>query len=118
MEERGVLGVRAEEWSREFCRAMGVEPWSHRLRRLLLLSPRDIEELPLLTLGSQFQGSNNNKIGKAATVDVFLAVKEIVKDHIEIDGEQKIVLENASGRKVSIVAAADPDLRIEEEVRR
>jgi hypothetical protein len=41
---------------------------------------RDVAELPLLTIGAQFQGSNNNIIGQQATVDVFLSIAEIVKD--------------------------------------
>ncbi|HWO84657.1 MAG TPA: XcyI family restriction endonuclease, partial [Solirubrobacterales bacterium] len=72
-------------------------------------------ELPLLTLGSQFQGSNNNRIGQEATADVFLAVKEIVSDHIVQEEETEVVVENSAGRKVRIRLAADPDVRFEEE---
>lgn len=117
MEDRGVISKQGEEALPEFCRAMG-KSLAELVRRLSPeITQRDVDELPLLTLGSQFQGSNNNRIGQAATVDVFLAVKEIVKNHIVEDGEQKIVVRNSADRVVRISLAADPDVRIEEEFR-
>lgn len=115
MEERGVVAERADVGLPVFCRAMGTVLADLVVQLSPPVSPRDIEELPLLTLGSQFQGSNNNRIGQAATVDVFLSIKEIVKDHVREDGEQKIELENSAGRVVRFVLSADPDVRIEEE---
>jgi len=35
------------------------------------ITARDVAELSLLTLGAQLYGSNNNAIGKQATLDVF-----------------------------------------------
>jgi len=72
-------------------------------------------ELPLLALGSQFQGGNNNAIGRRATIDVFLAVSALVKGHITSHDERQITIQNASGRKVVIALATDPDIRIQEE---
>jgi hypothetical protein len=60
-------------------------------------TPRDVAELPLLTLGSQFQGGNNNTIGKQATIDVFLAVSELVKDYIQTQDTRTITIRNAAG---------------------
>ena len=76
------------------------------------ISNRDLTELPLLALGYQFQGGNNNALGKRATVDVFLAVSELVKDYITSRDERQIMIQNASGRKVVIALATDPDIRI------
>ena len=115
MEERGVLASKPEEGLEVFCRQMAlalaalIEQISPRV------TERDIGELPLLTLGSQFQGSNNNRIGQAATAEVFLAVKEIVSDHIVDESETEIVVLNSAGRKVHIKLAADPDVRFLEE---
>ncbi len=115
MEERGVVGEKADAALPDFCRAMGrviadlIEQLSPKV------TPRDVDELPLLTLGSQFQGSNNNRIGQAATVDVFLSIKEVVKNYVKKDGEQEVIVENSAGRNVHIVLSADPDVRIEEE---
>lgn len=78
------------------------------------VSQRDISELPLLTLGSQFQGANNNSIGRQATLEVFLAVAEIVESSIIERSDTRLTIKNASGRIVLITLAADPDLRIEE----
>jgi hypothetical protein len=75
-----------------------------------------VDELPLLTLGSQFQGANNNVIGQQAIVSVFLAVGEIVAAHITERTNQRLTVVNASGRTVHITLASDPDVRIEEEV--
>jgi hypothetical protein len=79
------------------------------------ISGRDVTELPLLTLGSQFQGANNNAIGKQATIDVFLAVSELVKDCITSQDGRRIAIRNAAGRRVVIALASDPDIRIQEE---
>jgi XcyI restriction endonuclease len=115
VEAHGILSARTELLLPQFCGAM-----SKRLGELVRrISPtvtqRDIDELPLLVIGSQFQGARNNAIGRSATIGVFLAIKEIVADHIESETQQAILVSNASGRKVRIAQAADPDVRIEEE---
>lgn len=79
MEVRGVVTATQKAALPEFCEAM-----SNVLADLVKqitppISNRDVSELPLLTLGSQFQGSNNTLIGKQAIDDAFLAVSEIVK---------------------------------------
>ena len=71
--------------------------------------------MPLLALGSQFQGGNNNVIGKRATVAVFMAVTELAKPYILSQNERSITIQNASGRKVVIALSNDPDIRIQEE---
>jgi hypothetical protein len=78
------------------------------------ITMRDIEELPLLTLGSQFQGANNNSIGKQATLDVFLAIRDIVSASLISETSNVLELTNAAGRNVRISLAADPDVRVEE----
>ncbi len=115
VEQRGILEARQEAMLPDYCRAM-CEALAELVRRLSpTATQRDVDELPLLTLGGQFQGSNNNKIGQQATLDVLLAIKEIVKKHIQKEGTRSILIKNASGRKVRIIEAADPDVRIEEE---
>jgi len=115
MEERGVVNDKADAALEGFCREMAlalsalIEQISPRV------TERDLEELPLLTLGSQFQGSNNNRIGQAATEEVFLAVKEIVAEHIVEENETEVVVRNSAGRNVRIKLAADPDVRFEED---
>jgi len=115
MEERGVLTAKAEAGLADFCREMAAAMTALIEQISPRVTERDLDELPLLTLGSQFQGSNNNRIGQEATADVFLAVKEIVSSHIVEEGETEVVVENSAGRNVRIRLAADPDVRFEEE---
>lgn len=115
MEERDLLTDKADEGLEAFCGEMALAMAALIEQISPRVTGRDIEELPLLTLGSQFQGSNNNRIGQAATAEVFLAVKEIVSKHIVDESETKIVVQNSAGRKVQIKLAADPDVRFEEE---
>lgn len=80
------------------------------------ITTRDVEELPLLTLGSQLQGARNVEIGKQGTQDVFLSIRSIVEPHIHSATATEIVVTNAAGRTVYITLAADPDVRIREDV--
>ncbi len=114
MESRGILG-RSRPDLDAFCSVMALH-LSELVRQISpRITARDISELPLLTLGAQLYGSNNNAIGKKATLDVFLSVSEIVKDFVVDHGARKISVVNASKRKVFLTLAADPDIRIQEE---
>lgn len=115
METRGLLRAERRPDLEGFCAAMGSSLAELVRQMAPQMSPRDVTELPLLTLGSQFQGGNNNAIGRQATVNVFLAVAELVKDHVTSQAERRIVIHNASDRKVVISLATDPDIRIQEE---
>jgi len=115
MESHGRLTERQRTSLGELCRGMG-EALAALVRELSpTITRRDVDELPLLTLGSQFQGANNVAIGKQAILDVFLAIFEIVGDHIETRDDQSLVVKNAAGRRVHITLAADPDVRLQEE---
>ena len=115
METRGLLKPARRPDLEGYCTAM-----AHSLAELVRqmsppISKRDVLELPLLTLGSQIQGGNNNAIGKRATVEVFLAVSGLVKGHIVSQDERRITIQNAAGRRVTIALASDPDIRIQED---
>ncbi len=115
METRGILKPSRRPDLEGFCEAMG-RSLAELVRQMTpAFSAQDVGELPLLTLGSQFQGGNNNTIGKQATIDVFLAVADLVKDHVVTAEERKLTIRNAAGRTVVIALAADPDIRIQEE---
>lgn len=115
MESRGTLNEAQKAALPEFCRAM-----SNALAELVRqMSPsiteRDVKELPLITIGAQFQGSNNTKIGKQATQNAFLAISEIVKKQVIERSERRLIIKNAAGRRVSIGLGSDPDVGILEE---
>jgi hypothetical protein len=61
-----------------------------------------LRELPLLTFGAQLQGSNNTQIGKTAMKEVFVAIKEVVAEHILEATESGLVIRNSAGRTVLI----------------
>jgi hypothetical protein len=74
-----------------------------------------LSELPLLTLGAQLYGKNNNEIGKQAVLSVFASIGEIVRDHELEHNEREIVIRNASSRKVVIRVGTDPDITVIED---
>jgi hypothetical protein len=79
------------------------------------VSMDDVRELPLLTLGSQLQGGNNNTIGKEATRDVFTSILAIINAEILDRTDNEVVFRNRAGRKIYVTLASDPDVRIREE---
>lgn len=115
MESRGLLNANKRPDLESFCTVMS----EHLAELVRQISPRitarDVSELPLLTLGAQLYGSNNNAIGKKATLDVFVSVAEIVKGFIVSQDAKKITITNASKRKVVLALSTDPDIRIQEE---
>jgi hypothetical protein len=115
MEARGVLNDHQRAGLPAFCRAM-AEGLADLVRQMSpTITPRDIAELPLLTIGAQFQGSNNNTIGKRAILDAFLSMREVVKAYITEEDDRRLTLRNSAGRTVVIALASDPDVRIQEE---
>ena len=115
MEHRGLLNPKRRPDLETFCAVM-VEQLAELVRQISpKITARDVAELPLLTLGAQLYGSNNNAIGKKATLDVFLSVAEIVKDFIVSQDTRKIAVKNASNRRVVLSLSTDPDIRIQEE---
>ena len=115
METRGVFNPRKRPDLERFCSVM-AENLAELVRQISpKITSRDICELPLLTLGAQLYGSNNNAIGRQATLDVFLSVVEIVKKFIVSQDDARITVHNASKRTVIIALSGDPDIRIQEE---
>jgi hypothetical protein len=115
MGELGTISQKTRPWIPVFCQAMS-KPLAELLRGIPKITERDLRELPLLTFGSQLQGSNNTQIGRIAMKDVFVAIKEIVSKYIISATESKLTLENSAGRTVLISLAHDPDVRIQEQV--
>jgi hypothetical protein len=115
MEETGTMSAKAKSSVPDFCRAM-ARPLAELVRQIPKITERDLRELPLLTFGSQLQGSNNTQIGKTAMKEVFVAMKEIVAKYVVATTDKKLSLRNSAGRTVSLTLAHDPDVRIQEQV--
>ncbi len=114
-EETGKLTKRQDDRLEALCAAM-ILALADLIRQIApTVTPRDVSELPLLTLGSYFQGLNNNAIGAEATQAVFAAIREIVAQYIVSETETSFVVRNSSDRRVRITLASDPDVRIDEE---
>jgi hypothetical protein len=115
MEISGSLSHRQREALPDFCGAMsGV--LADLVRQLSpSITSADVHELPLITLGAQFQGANNNTIGRQSTTGVFNAIAELMREHIEKRTETRITIKNAARRNVTIALCSDPDVSIREE---
>jgi hypothetical protein len=115
METRGVLNPKKRPDLEHFCTVMAGNLAELVSQISPRITARDISELPLLMLGAQLYGSNNNAIGRQATREIFLSVAEIVGRYIVSRDAAKIMVRNASERKVVIALGSDPDIRIQEE---
>lgn len=116
MEDTDRISARQAERLGELVTAM-VDALADLVRQISpAITQRDVDELPLLTLGSQLQGANNVAIGQQGTRDVFLSMRSIVEGHLVGETDTELVVENAAGRKVYITLAADPDVRIREDI--
>ena len=115
LEESGILTEKTRQLVPDFCQAM-ANPLAELVRQIPKITDRDLRELPLLTFGSQLQGSNNTLIGKTAMKDVFVAINEIVFKYIVATTEKRLTLKNSSGRTVFIDLAHDPDVSVREQV--
>lgn len=76
-----------------------------------------LDDLTLLTLGPQLRGGANVRKGAAGIRTVFNAVHEIVKASVKTRTDSQMEIVNATGRKVLIEFAPDPDIIIREEMR-
>lgn len=115
MEEMGTISKKQEAYVTDFCTAM-AEPLAELVRQIPSFAERDLRELPLLTFGSQLQGSNNTQIGKKAMQEIFIAITEILGKFVTRTEPKRLTLKNASGRTVFVCVSHDPDVCILEQV--
>lgn len=114
-EKKGILTNSQRAKLDEFCRTM-CEQLAELVRQSSpRVTQRDLSELPLLTLGQMLQGRHNNVIGTQAKDAVFLAILEILQDQTLKRETNKLTFTNASGRRILITLAADPDVSVEED---
>jgi hypothetical protein len=116
MEFDGTLNKNRRAAIPGFCQAMAAA-LADLVRQLSpTVTPRDVSELPLLTLGSQWQGSRNTQIGKAATQAAFLAIAEFVEPHTVKHEGGVITVRNPTGGAFVIARSDDPDVRVQEQL--
>lgn len=78
---------------------------------------RIVRDLQLLTLGAQFRGGQNTRLGREATEEVFNIIEKIVHPNIIEQDTRQIVLRNAAGREVIVAFSSDPDIAITEKMK-
>lgn len=76
-----------------------------------------LDDLTLLTLGPQLRGGANVRKGVAGIRTVFNAIHDIVAASIIASTTTCMEIRNATGRKVLVEFAPDPDIIISEEMR-
>ena len=115
MEEMGTMSKKQETYLPDFCRAM-ADPLAELVRQIPNFTDRDLRELPMLTFGSQLQGSNNTQIGKKAMREVFVAITEVLEDWVTDKEIKRLTIKNAAGRSVFVTLSHDPDVSVQEQV--
>ncbi len=80
----------------------------------------DVEQLPLLMLGAQADGSWRTRIGQSATKSVYQGIRAVVEasglEFADSPDETSLTLVNHAGRKITAALAADPDVVIREDI--
>jgi hypothetical protein len=115
MEEMGTMSEKQRVHIPDFCSAMAI-PLAELVRQIPNFTDRDLRELPLLTFGSQLQGSNNTQIGKRAMQEIFVAITEILEKSVTKKELNRLTLKNASGRTAFVSLSHDPDVSVQEQV--
>lgn len=118
MEERQEVTTTADPLIEDLCVALN-DAMAVLIQQLPQPTLReDIDQLPLLTLGAQADGSWRGQIGQKATRGVFDAMKAVVKAQGKpyTETEVSITVVNNSHREVTLALAPDPDVVIREDV--
>lgn len=114
MENEGILLPATRRLLPSFCTAIG-DVLAELIRAISpALSARDIPELLLLTLGSNFYGSANNKIGQVAIKGVLAAIAAALDGYVAVSGAKALSVTGNDGRTFSVSLANDPDVAIRE----
>lgn len=118
MENRGEISAKIAkeipDLATAFCDAGSILVAAFGAKRI---SAGLLDDLTLLTLGTQLRGGANVRKGIAGIRTVFNAIHDIVQGSAAFVSETKIEIRNSSGRLVLIEFAPDPDIIIREEMR-
>lgn len=117
MEVGGKINKAVDADIPELCTAF-CEAASALLNGIETLKPSKelLNDLTLLTVGPQLRGGANNQRGTAGIVQVFEVIRQIVAHATTEVRENAIEIASATGRKVLVEFAPDPDIIIREEM--
>lgn len=113
LEERGDLPDPLRNELENLCKSL-IKTGEALVDAIEPISLQSLHDLQVLTLGAQFRGSENVRIGEAAALEVFNLITEMAGKFVKERTERTLLLRNAAGRSVLIEVASDPDLRISE----
>lgn len=114
MENEGILTPSTKKIIPAFCVAMS-RVLADLIRAIAsTLTSRDIHELQLLTLGSNFYGSANNTIGQAATRGVLEAIAAALKGYVTNQTARSLTIAISNRRTFLVTLASDPDVSVQE----
>ncbi len=109
LEAEGQLGSVRPEEMQALCRSL-VGTAVKLVQVIDELTVATVNELQLLTLGAQLRGSENTRVGKRATKEVFDIIRQLVGPYLVEETARTLVLRNDAGRSVLVEFAADPDI--------
>lgn len=117
MEVSGKIGKGVTADIPELCTAF-CEVAAALLHGIETLKPSKelLDDLALLTVGPQLRGGANNQRGTTGIVQVFEVIRQIVAHAATEVRENAIEIASATGRKVLVEFAPDPDIIIREEM--
>jgi hypothetical protein len=117
METSGKINSHIADAIPELCSAF-CQAASLLLQDIEALEPSKslLRDLALLTVGPQLRGGANNRRGMTGIRTVFAIIRRIVLHSTKSVTEHSIEIVNATGRRVLIEFAPDPDIIIREEM--
>lgn len=111
LEDNGELPIRIKDQIVPLCKSL-IGTAEMLVREIDDLSPAIIHDLQLLTLGPLLRGSENTRIGKEATREVYDLINQLVRTYIVEQSVHTMTIENDSKRMVFVEFFSDPDIRI------
>lgn len=116
LEERNVLPALLATRLADLCKSL-IHTGQMLIEGIDTIDIRTVRDLQVLTLGAQFRGGQNTKLGRDATEEVFNIIEKIVHQSIVEQDPRQIVLRNAAGREVIVAFSSDPDIAITEKMK-
>jgi hypothetical protein len=111
MEADGIAGGVTPAQLSALCRAMN-KALGHLVERVSDFSADQVHELQLLTLGPQFRGSKNNRIGQDAAGQLLTVIGTAAGKAVKSRRKERLEIVTRSRERVTVSFATDPDISI------
>ena len=111
LENDGTVQNRLESLIPAFCRSL-AKTGEMLLEFVNPISLSTVNDLQVLTLGAQFRGSGNVRVGQDATNSFFNLIKSLVAAYNPKLKGRRLTIQNDSNLTVTIRVGSDPDVSI------